>query len=164
MVSHSIADTDSLIAAFKAQETHEIESLFGRDDASIRLEPGNYNGTWLRRIEHAGSYKPFNLVSQWLLFEMTPFGITFRRDNTGIWYFFNPLISAGEFVLREEKSRWRDTRALTLNYENANLPAPVRAILYDEIKPLSNLHAIGIGGFNEPAGQGDNFYFLLTRV
>ncbi len=163
MPSASITDADALIAAFKAYETQELEALFCGQDASIRLEAGNYKGTWLRRIEHEGSYKPFNFVSQWLLFEVIPFGIRFYGDDTGIWYFFNPSLAAGEFILREEKSRWRDTTALTLNYERANLPGPVRAILYDEIKPLSNLHAIGLGGFNEPAGQGDNFYFLLTR-
>lgn len=157
-----LTDADALIAEFKSYETKELEHLFAANDASLRLESGNYKGTWLRRIEHAGSYKPFNLVSQWLLFDVTPFGITLHADGTGIWYFFHPTIAAGEFRLTEEKSQWRSTEALTLRYDDAKLPGFVRALLYDEIKPLSNLHAIGIGGFNEPTGEGDNFFFLLT--
>ncbi|AFM11322.1 hypothetical protein [Turneriella parva] len=162
MPSARLTDTEALIAEFKSYETHELENLFSNTDASLRLEPGSYRGTWLKRIEHSGSYKPFNLVSQWLLFEVTPFGITFHADGTGIWYFFHPTFAAGEFRLTEEKSQWRNTDALTLRYDQASLPGFVRALLYDEIKPLSNLHAIGIGGFNEPTGEGDNFFFLLT--
>ncbi len=157
-----LQDAAALIGEFQSYDTHELERLFATPDASLRLQPGNYRGTWLKRIEHSGSYKPFNLVSQWLLFDVTPFGITFHNDATGIWYFFTPALAAGEFQLRQERSRWRNTDALTLNYENANLPGFARALLYDEIKPLSNLHAIGIGGFNEPTGEGDNFFFLLT--
>ena len=162
MPAATLNDADALIAEFKSYGAQELERLFANADASLRLQPGSYRGTWLKRIEHSGPYKPFNLISQWLLFDVTPFGITFHADGTGIWYFFHPTLAAGEFILTEEKSEWRDTDALTLRYDNANLPGFVRALLYDEMKPLSNLHAIGIGGFNEPTGEGDNFFFLLT--
>jgi hypothetical protein len=162
MVADKLIDADALIAEFKSYDTVELERLFTSGDASLRLQPGSYRGTWLKRIEHSGSYKPFNLVSQWLLFDVTPFGITFHNNGSGIWYFFHQTLAAGEFILTEEKSRWRNTEALSLTYDQANLPDFVRSFLYDEIKPLSHLHAIGIGGFNEPAGEGDNFFFLLT--
>lgn len=141
---------------------------------------GSYRGTWLRRIENAGTYKPFNLISQWLMFEITPFGITFNSDASGIWYFFDPVLSIGNFIMRIEASRWAlpscqpkrsqpigqrlaSTQCVTLNYETSALPGPVRGILYDEVKVLSDRHCLGIGGFKGPAGEGDNFYFLLTR-
>ena len=95
---------------------------------------------------------------------VTPFGITFNADATGIWYFFNPTLAVGNFAMRAEASQWRKTQCVTLNYETAALPGPVRDILYDEVRVLSENHCLGIGGFKGPAGDGDNFYFLLTRL
>ena len=97
------------------------------------------------------------------MFEITPFGITFNADGTGIWYFFNPALAVGNFAMRAEASQWRKTQCVTLNYETAALPGPVRDILYDEVRVLSENHCLGIGGFKGPAGDGDNFYFLLSR-
>ncbi|MBL8035825.1 MAG: hypothetical protein JNJ69_19125 [Leptospiraceae bacterium] len=152
-----------LIADFKAKSAAELDSIFCSAGPARLPATGNYRGTWLARIENAGTYKPFNLISQWLMFEVTPFGITFSDSNSGIWYFFNPALAAGNFVMRAEASRWRNTQCVTLNYESANLPGPVRDILYDEVKVIDDEHALGIGGFKGPAGDGDNFYFLLTR-
>lgn len=152
-----------LIAEFRSKSAAEIDAIFTAPGTAQLPVPGNYTGTWLCRIQNAGTYKPFNLISQWLMFEITPFGITFNADPSGIWYFFNPALAAGNFTLRAEASRWRETQCLTLNYETSALPAPVREILYDEVKVLSDHHCLGIGGFKGPAGDGDNFYFLLTR-
>jgi hypothetical protein len=158
------ANADSLAADFRAKSLSQLETLFMQPAPLAYPVPGNYAGKWLKRIENAGTYKPFNLISQWLMFEIMPFGITFQNDNTGIWYFFNPALAAGNFVMKNGASMWRDTKAVALNYETAKLPGFVRGILYDEIKPLSENHALGIGGFKGPAGDGDNFFFLLTRV
>lgn len=158
------ADADKLIAEFRVKPVTELEAIFSTPGAATLPQPGNYKGTWLRRIENAGTYKPFNLVSQWLMFELTPFGITFNSDATGIWYFFHPALSAGNFAMRAEASQWRNTQCVTLNYEMAALPHPVRDILYDEVRVLSENHCLGVGGFKGPAGEGDNFYFLLTRL
>ena len=157
-------DADTLIADFRAKPAAELDAIFSAPGAARLPQPGNYKGTWLRRIENAGTYKPFNLISQWLMFELTPFGITFNADATGIWYFFNPALAAGNFAMCAEASKWRNTQCATLNYENAGLPGPVRDILYDEVRVLSDNHCLGIGGFKGPAGDGDNFYFLLTRL
>lgn len=158
------AKSNALVAMFRGKSATELEAVFIAPGEPRLPQPGNYAGTWLCRIENAGTYKPFNLVSQWLMFEITPFGITFQNDKKGIWYFFNPALAAGNFEMHAENSRWRDTRCVTLNYETSTLPGPVRGILYDEVKVLSDMHCLGIGGFNGPAGDGDNFYFLLTRV
>ncbi len=156
-------NADSLIAEFRSMSEAELERRFCGEAAAPALAPGNYTGTWLRRIENAGKYKPFNLFSQWLMFEVIPFGITFRGDGSGIWYFFDPRFAAGEFVTARSRSRWRSTDCLAMDYSEARLPGFVKDLLYDEIKVLSSQHAIGIGGFNQPVGEGDNFYFLLTR-
>ena len=155
--------SQELIGEFRQKSARELDAIFTAPGTARLPAEGNYRGTWLRRIENAGTYKPFNLISQWLMFEVTPFGITFHSDGTGIWYFFHPVLAAGNFVMHSEASRWRTTQCVTLNYENAALPGPVRDILYDEIRVLSDDHALGIGGFKGPAGDGDNFYFLLTR-
>lgn len=158
------SDTTNLIAEFKNKSADELEKLFAAEAPLAYPAPGNYAGTWLIRIENPGTYKPFNLISQWLMFEITPFGITFNADETGIWYFFNPALAAGNFTMQNGTSLWRDSKAVALNYETAKLPGFVRGILYDEVKPLSENHALGIGGFKGPRGDGDNFFFLLTRV
>lgn len=164
------ADTRALIAEFRGKPAAELNSIFAGGGEAMLPRQGSYRGTWLRRIENAGTYKPFNLISQWLMFEITPFGITFNSDATGIWYFFDPTLAVGNFIMRLEDSRWAlpsqrpaATQCVTLNYETSALPGPVRGILYDEVKVLSDKHCLGIGGFKGPAGEGDNFYFLLTR-
>ena len=158
------ADTNAIVSEFRGKSATELEALFTAPGEPRLPQPGNYAGTWLRRIENPGTYKPFNLVSQWLMFEITPFGITVENEQRGIWYFFNPALAAGNFEMRTKQSRWRDTQCVTLNYETSALPEPVRGILYDEVKVLSDRHCLGIGGFNGPPGDGDNFYFLLTRI
>jgi hypothetical protein len=155
---------ETLVAEFRAKSLNQLETIFMGAAPLAYPAPGNYAGTWLKRIENSGTYKPFNLISQWLMFEITPFGITFHADATGIWYFFNPSLAAGNFAMANGASMWRDTKAVALNYETAKLPGFIRGILYDEVKPLSENHALGIGGFKGPAGDGDNFFFLLTRV
>jgi hypothetical protein len=154
---------DSVIAEFRSMSEAELERRFCEEAAAPALSPGDYKGTWLRRIENAGKYRPLNFLSQFLMFELTPFGISFRGDGSGIWYFFDPRLAVGEFVASRARSRWRDTDCLAMDYSQATLPDFVKDLLYDEIKVLSPRHAIGIGGFNQPKGEGDNFYFLLTR-
>lgn len=157
-------DTSDLVTAFKAKSETELDSIFCGSGAARLPAPGNYTGTWLSWIENPGTRKPFNQISQSLMFKLTPFGITFNADGTGIWYFFNPAFAAGNFVMQATTSYWRDTQAVTLNYETAKLPGFVRGMLYDEVKVLSDHHALGIGGFKAPRDDGDNFFFLLTRV
>lgn len=163
-------DTAALIREFREKSLPELENIFAAPAKMAYPTAGCYAGTWLRRIENSGSYKPFNLISQWLLFEITPFGITFNSESAdgaarnGIWYFFHPAFATGNFHMVAGQSRWRNTPAVAMNYGAAELPAVVRNMLYDEVKPLTVNHCIGIGGFDAPTGDGDNFYFLLTRV
>lgn len=66
-------------------------------------------------------------------------------------------------VPRVGPSRWRDTEAVTLHYERSRLPAPIRGVLYDEVKPLTDTICLGLGGINAERGDGDQFFFALER-
>ena len=94
---------------------------------------------------------------------MAPFGLNFY-PGWGDWFFFHPKIAAGRFVPRRERSRWRSTDAYTLSYERSRLPRPVRGLLYDELKPLSDRLILGFGGTNAETDKGDHFFFALSRL
>lgn len=90
-----------------------------------------------------------------------PFGIDFDARR---WWFLHPRLAVGRFELCQERSRWRDTDALTLRYHPSRLPGPLRDVLYDEVKPLGDDLLLGLGGLNWEVGRGDHFYFALTRL
>lgn len=89
-----------------------------------------------------------------LPFERLPFGIDFAR---GAWFFGHPQLQAGHFRISPGRSRWRATQTLQLHYDVSRLP--FRGVLYDEVKPLSDTLALGLGGLNRDAG--DLFFFVL---
>jgi len=91
-----------------------------------------------------------------LPFERLSFGIDFARCA---WFFLHPRLRAGHFRLQPGRSRWRDTQTLQLHYEVSRLP--FRGLLYDEVKPLGDTLALGLGGLNRDVGTGDLFFFLL---
>jgi hypothetical protein len=153
-----------MINLLRNKSERELDEIFCSSGEARLPAPGNYQGAWLTWIENPGTRKPFNQISQTLMFKLTPFGITFNADSTGIWYFFNPLLAAGNFMMRAEPSYWRETEAVSLNYEMSKLPGLVKGMLYDEIKVIDNNHILGLGGFKAPRDEGDNFYFLLSRV
>jgi hypothetical protein len=96
----------------------------------------------------------------WLLFDAPPFGIDF---DTRCWWFGRPRLQAGRFRASPGPSRWRDTPTLRLEYDVSRLPRPVRALLYDEVKPLDGERCLGLGGIDADAGEGDHFFFSLER-
>ncbi|MBZ0119898.1 MAG: hypothetical protein K8H88_23115 [Sandaracinaceae bacterium] len=142
-----------------------LDSLYERPmhERPGALEPvtGRYRGHFLRWIDNAGARKPLWRLSEGLGFGVLPFGIDFDRR---LWFFFDRRVAMGRFDLRAERSRWRDTQAFCLHYEVSRLPALVRGVLYDEVKPLSQGWLLGIGGVNAERGLGDHFYFALRRV
>jgi hypothetical protein len=79
------------------------------------------------------------------------------------WFFGSALLAAGRFDLQAGASRWRDTQTLRLHYHPSRLPRPLRAQLYDELKPLSADLCLGIAGLNAPRGRGDLRFFALAR-
>jgi hypothetical protein len=127
---------------------------------------GRWRGTVLGRIENAGARALRPRIAQWLGFEALAWGIDFDR---GLWTFGlpgsrDPRLALGRFEARRERSRWRDTDAIGLHYEVSRLPAPIRDVLYDEVKPMPDGTCLGIGGENAGPGVGDHFWYRLERV
>jgi len=141
----------------------QLEELYLQKVEISIPKVGNYRGTYLKRLDNPGANGKFNLITQWALFDLTPFGLNFFSDY-GDWYFFHPSLAMGKFIPRRERSRWRDTETITLDYQTSRLPKPVRSILYDEIRPLSENILLGIGGLNAGQGVGDHFFFAIERI
>lgn len=94
-------------------------------------------------------------------FARAPFGIDFAEKT---WFFFSPRARIGRFRAELGPSRWRDTDVLRLEYDVSRLPRPIRRVLYDEVKPLSEGVCLGLGGANAGRDAGDLFFFALTAL
>jgi len=138
-----------------AASLDELEAIYA--GAPLGPEPrGVWRGRMLRYLD-----KPLAIQAiDWLMFDVPPYGIDFDARN---WWFFAPRLQAGHFEARAGRSRWRDTETVRLEYETSRLPRFVRALLYDEVKPLSDELCLGFGGVNRGAGIGEHFFFALTR-
>ena len=135
----------------------ELEACF-RHAGAVEPPSGLQRGHFLTWIDHREARRRRWRWPQRIAFEYTPFGIDFDRK---LWFFFTPGLAAGRFDARVQASRWRDTRAVGLHYEPSRLPAPLRSLLYDEVKPLGEGLALGLGGINAGPGAGDHFFFAL---
>ncbi len=138
----------------------ELEAIYA-SDRPFALPEGCYRGIHLRRLTTPGARKLVNRLPQYLGFEAARFGIDFDRAR---WFFFARHLGAGRFTAAIAPSRWRPTRTVTLDYAASRLPAPLRALLYDEVKPLSESLCLGLGGTNADRDQGDHFFFALARI
>lgn len=134
----------------------ELETLY-RESPLAEPPSGRYQGVFLQRLDGAGKRKPLFYVS-WA-FEYLSFGIDFDSRQ---WFFYHRQLQAGRFTLQQGPSRWRDTETFQMHYQTSALPGLIKHKLYDEIKPLSNNLALGLGGVNRDRG-GDHFYFALIR-
>lgn len=123
-----------------------------------RLPRGTWEGRFLGFLPCEGARRWHVRAVDTALFVWPRFGIDFDRR---LWWFLSPRLAAGRFRLEPGRSRWRDTEVLRLQYDVSRLPRPVRALLYDEVKPLDDRTALGIGGIDAPVGEGDHFFFSL---
>jgi hypothetical protein len=138
----------------------ELESLFiAEPHASVPT--GCHRGTYLVRLQTPGARARRNRLVEYVAFEAIPFGVDFRSCA---WFFFFRQLQLGRFRPEACPSRWRTTEVIALHYESSRLPAPIRGILYDEIKPLTATVCLGLGGMNAERGLGDHFFFALERV
>jgi hypothetical protein len=122
---------------------------------------GAYRGVHLAWLDTPGARHLLTRPLQHLGFRWAPFGVDFTAQH---WFFFDRRFGIGRFVAQTGPSRWRDTETVCLHYDTSRLPRPLRAILYDEVKPLSGSLCLGIGGVNAPRGRGDHFFFALTAL
>lgn len=138
----------------------ELEALYAAE-GPIALPRGCFRGVHLAWLKAAGAPGRVIRPLQWLGFRLVPFGVDF---TAGHWFFFHPGLGIGRFVAQVGRSRWRDTETIRLHYHVSRLPRPLRAWLYDEVKPLSPSLCLGIGGIDAPRGQGDHFFFALANA
>lgn len=135
----------------------ELEVLYVAE-RPVAMPTGCYRGVHLAWLDTPGARHPVIRPLQHLGFRVTPFGVDFTAHR---WFFFHRRLGVGRFTARVGPSRWRDTNTIRLHYDPSRLPGPLRALLYDEIKPLSSTLCLGIGGINAPRGRGDHFFFAL---
>jgi hypothetical protein len=138
----------------------DLEAMF-RDTPRGPDPAGVFRGQFLTWIDSPGARRPDVRVLDSLMFRATPFGVDFDRNS---WWFFRPSLRAGRFEPRLGPSRWRPTDCWQLHYEVSRLPTPIRALLYDEVKPISSSVILGLGGTNHDRGRGDHFWFSLDRI
>ena len=141
------------IDALRRATPAELERLYAAP-STLAIPSGRYAGCFLQRTagwERAGLLLRSAVA---LGFSALPFGVDFDRR---VWRLAGGAVTAGRFELQPGPSRWRPTRTLAMHYEASRLPAFVRALLYDEVKPLDDDLLLGLGC----VAQGDLFFFAL---
>ena len=137
----------------------ELEALYRDTPLGPRPE-GVFDGVLLQWLDTPGARHPFFRATEWFAFELLCWGIRFHRSR---WWFLRSCIAMGRFDATPGPSRWRDTATFRLRYDDPSLPRFVRDTLYDEVKPLSPGLCLGIGGINRERGDGDHFFYALSR-
>lgn len=146
------------LATLQAASAAALEQYY--HNASCQpWEPGLYRGHVLRRLDNRGTERISNRLMMAVAFEHTPFWVDRTRC---LWAFGHPRLAAGRFVPQRQPSRWRNTEVWGLHYAHSRLPALLRGMLYDEVKPLSPTLCLGIGGLNAEKDEGDLFFFALA--
>jgi hypothetical protein len=136
----------------------ELEALF-RDAPAAPAPRGLFEGRFL--CWHAPPGWHMRAVDT-LIFRAQRFGVDFDRS---VWWFTHPRVAVGRFQATPGVSRWRPgAEVLRLEYGPSRLPRPLRAYLYDEVKPLDADTCLGIGGVNRGPGEGEHFFFALRRL
>ena len=135
----------------------ELEALY-TEPRPVSVPAGIFRGVHLAWLDTPGARHPVIRPLQHLGFRLAPWGIDFTTQR---WFFFHRQLAAGRFTADVGTSRWRATETVRLRYDVSRLPGPLRALLYDEVKPLSATLCLGLGGINAPRGRGDHFFFAL---
>lgn len=131
----------------------ELERVYATHPV-VPLPGGVWRGHYLHEL-------PMSLADRMVaraMFKWPRFGLDLDRFG---WWFGRPGSVIGRFEPRIGGSRWRDADVVRLDYRRTT-PWPLRRMLYDELKPLSNDCILGLGGVNRTRG-GAWFYFLLER-
>jgi hypothetical protein len=149
MASNLQRRTDALRRATPS----ELERLYAAP-STLAIPSGRYEGCFLQRTAGWGHAGLLVRSAVALGFSTLPFGIDFDRR---VWRLAGGAVVAGRFELQPAPSRWRPTRTLAMHYEPSRLPTFVRALLYDEVKPIDEDLLLGLGCI----AQSDLFFFAL---
>ncbi|RLB64117.1 MAG: hypothetical protein DRI90_05395 [Deltaproteobacteria bacterium] len=147
------------LAELRRYSLAQLEELYAQP-RPVTVPRGHYQGTHLQWLDTKGARHRLLWPVVDLLFRRTPFGVDFEKER---WFFFRRGLGMGRFATQIGPSRWRDTETLRLTYDRSRLPWPLRPLLYDEVKPLSDSLCLGLGGINAESGRGEYFYFALQR-
>jgi len=141
------------IDALRRATSSELERLYAAP-STLANPSGRYAGCFLQRTAGWESAGLLLRSAVALGFSALPFGVDFDRR---VWRLAGGAVTAGRFELQPGPSRWRPTRTFAMHYEASRLPTFVRALLYDEVKPLDDDLLLGLGC----VAQGDLFFFAL---
>ncbi len=144
--------------AWPRPDVEALERAFSHGPVG-RLGSGLVRGAFLAPVASRGAARLSVRVIDAMLFRAVRWGLDLDARR---WWFESPRLAAGAFRVVEGPSRWRDTRVLQLHYDVSRLP--VRGLLYDELKPLEDGRILGLGGLALDRGEGDHFFFELTRI
>lgn len=138
----------------------DLERLYVQPGSS-GVPEGVFRGVHLSWIPETVARRRVWQALVWPGFKLLPYGVDFDRQR---WFFLHAGLRIGRFAPRPGRSRWRDCDTVCLEYHDSRLPAPLRSILYDEVKPLSETLCLGLAGLDFPTGRGDMFFFGLERI
>ncbi|MCA9668692.1 MAG: hypothetical protein KC503_24030 [Myxococcales bacterium] len=125
----------------------------------ISLPTGCFEGFLLARLTNRGARRLSVRASEAFAFKLFSFGIDF---DAGSWFFGPTRLRIGRFVADIGPSHWRDVSTVVrLRYTPSRLP--FRHLLYDEVTPLGPSLCLGLGGLDAERGEGDHFFFALSR-
>ncbi len=137
----------------------EVEALFR--DAPLAPPPkGRFQGTLLHWLEGPPARHRLWRPALALMFQFTPFGVDFDARR---WFLLHHRLRLGHFEAVPRRSRWREADVYGLEYEVSRLPGHLKALLYDELKPLSPDVCLGIGGMVLQGDPQPAFFFSLER-
>ena len=142
----------------RAASLAELERVFVSEPTYPGVMSGRVRGSFLAYVDSEGARRLAVRAMDDVLLRALAWGIDWDERR---WLFPQLGLRAGHFRVERGPSRWRSTEVLRLRYDVSRLP--FRAILYDEVKPLSADLALGLGGLEGPRGEGDHFFFALTR-
>ena len=160
------------LAELEKLNNAELDDVYAQA-RSLVAPLGLFHGKHLGWLDTPFGRSPILRPVLHLAFRATPFGIDF---DTRLWFFnspshrpisrsiLKPAMRMGRFETVLAPSRWRETDTVGLHYEVSSLPRPIKSLLYDEVKPLSDDLCLCLGGINAAHGGGDCFWFALSRA
>ncbi len=153
------SDGEINLADLKGASLAELEALYLARPV-LPLPAGLLTGRLLGWLDAPEARHPLWRPLLTGMFELAPFGVDFDRRR---WFFGHRRLQVGRFEASPGPSVWHPTETYRLGYEGSRLPGPIRGLLYDELKPLSDRLCLGIGGLNPSGRPAAVFFFGLER-
>lgn len=138
----------------------DLEHLYA-EPCAVATPSGVWRGRHLLWLDTAAAQQVILRPLEELVFARLPWCIDFDRRR---WFWLGLPVGLGHFSPSIGPSRWRDTQTIRLLYDDRALPGFVNQFLYDEVKPISDDVCLGLGGISAARGEGEQFFFALSRA